>query len=248
MLALAQTDRGRVRTTNQDTIYCSGKQVGKLPNLFAVADGMGGANAGDYASSSLIQELVRLIRADEDDDISLIMRHAIDNTNLKLYMDAVSDPALSGMGSTLVTAVFDLDSATLYVTNVGDSRLYRIDSGITQITRDHSYVAEMVEAGVIDDESDEYREKKNLITRAVGVASGVEPDFFEIGLHTDDMYLLCTDGLTNMLEDDDILRIIRSCPDMDTAVQSLIDEANVRGGRDNISVILVAPYEGEVRR
>ena len=176
------------------------------------------------------------------------MRHAIDNTNLKLYMDAVSDPALSGMGSTLVTAVFDLDSATLYVTNVGDSRLYRIDSGITQITRDHSYVAEMVEAGVIDDESDEYREKKNLITRAVGVASGVEPDFFEIGLHTDDMYLLCTDGLTNMLEDDDILRIIRACPDMDTAVQSLIDEANVRGGRDNISVILVAPYEGEVRR
>ena len=248
MLALAQTDRGRVRTTNQDTIYCSEKQVGKIPNLFAVADGMGGANAGDYASSSLIQELVRLIRADKDEDISLIMRHAIDNTNLKLYMDAVSDPALSGMGSTLVTAVFDLDSATLYVTNVGDSRLYRIDSGITQITRDHSYVAEMVEAGVIDDESDEYREKKNLITRAVGVASGVEPDFFEIGLHTDDMYLLCTDGLTNMLEDDDILRIIRSCPDMDTAVQSLIDEANVRGGRDNISVILVAPYEGEVRR
>ena len=209
---------------------------------------MGGANAGDYASSSLIQELVRLIRADKDEDISLIMRHAIDNTNLKLYMDSVSDPALSGMGSTLVTAVFDLDSATLYVTNVGDSRLYRIDSGITQITRDHSYVAEMVEAGVIDDESDEYREKKNLITRAVGVASSVEPDFFEIGLHTDDIYLLCTDGLTNMLEDDDILRIIRACPDMDTAVQSLIDEANVRGGRDNISVILVAPYEGEVRR
>jgi PPM family protein phosphatase len=247
MLALAQTDKGRVRTTNQDTVYCSSKQVGKLPNLFVVADGMGGASAGDYASSCLVQELVRLIQADKEDNINVVMRHAIDNTNLKLYMDSVSDPALTGMGSTLVTAVFDLDGATLYATNVGDSRMYCIGRSIRQITRDHSYVAEMVKAGVLNDTSEEYREKKNLITRAVGVASSVNPDFFEVCLHPDEMFLMCTDGLTNMLSDDDIFRIVKSGPDIYTAVQNLIDEANAHGGRDNISVILIAPYECEVR-
>ncbi len=248
MLVLAQTDKGRIRTTNQDTIYCSKKQVGRLPNLFVVADGMGGASAGDYASSSLVQELVRLVRADERDNINIVMRHAIDNANLKLYMDSLSDPSLSGMGSTLVTAVFDLDAATLYITNVGDSRLYRISDSIKQLTRDHSYVAEMVKAGMMSGESEEYREKKNLITRAVGVAAAVETDFFEVGIRTGDRFLLCTDGLTNMLDDDDILRIVRSNDDIGDTVQALIDEANAHGGRDNISVILIAPYEGEVSR
>jgi PPM family protein phosphatase len=247
MLALAQTDKGRVRTTNQDTVYCSNKKVGNLPNLFVVADGMGGASAGDYASSCLVQELVRLVKADEEDNINVVMRHAIDNANLKLYMDSVSDPRLTGMGSTLVTAVFDLDVATLYVTNVGDSRMYCIDRTIRQITRDHSYVAEMVQAGVLNNKSEEYLEKKNLITRAVGVACAVNADFFEIVLHPDEVFLMCTDGLTNMLSDDDILQIIKNSPDIGTAVQNLIDAANARGGRDNISVILIAPYESEVR-
>ncbi len=245
MIAYARTDTGRVRQTNQDNIFCSTKAVGNLPNLFIVADGMGGRNAGDYASSALIEELLRLIRANTKDRSHIrIMRHAIENANLKVYMDACSDPKLSGMGTTLVTAM--IEDGTLYVSNVGDSRLYIINEGIRQVTTDHSYVEEMIRHGKMVRGSEDYRKSKNIITRAVGIGSRVDIDFFEVPLREGDRVLLCTDGLTNMIDDEQIASIVRRSPSVEEATERLIRAANERGGSDNISVVLVSWDESEV--
>jgi len=232
MKACALTDTGRVRTANQDYVYASVEPVGSLPNLFVVADGMGGHQAGDYASRYIVENLVSYLQYTENSQIVPLLREGILKVNTMLYQESKEKPELSGMGTTLVAAV--ADENTLYVANVGDSRLYLVRDRIRQVTRDHSYVEELVSLGRLERGSKDYKDKKNIITRAVGTEDKLLVDFFEVGLEPGDFILMCSDGLSNMLED----------VEMEEKAEKLITVANDNGGKDNIAVVLVDPQIG----
>ncbi len=241
----ALTDTGKVRSSNQDYIYASSRRVGPLPNLLLLADGMGGANAGDYASRFFVEGLVSYISRQKGTAPEVtVLRQGITEVNRRLYQESVKVPALRGMGTTAVAAT--VSEGILYVANVGDSRLYLIRKGIIQVTRDHSYVEEMVSLGLLKRESPDYQKKKNYITRAVGTDASIDIDFFEVSLQAGDMILLCSDGLTNMVDDDSIYSIAAGAGSLTEKCRRLIQTANDNGGRDNISAILAEPAESEV--
>ena len=242
MKACALTDTGRVRTANQDYVYASGEPVGSLPNLFVVADGMGGHQAGDYASRYIVENLVSYLQYTENSQIVPLLREGILKVNTMLYQESKEKPELSGMGTTLVAAV--ADENTLYVANVGDSRLYLVRDRIRQVTRDHSYVEELVSLGRLERGSKDYKDKKNIITRAVGTEDKLLVDFFEVGLEPGDYILMCSDGLSNMLEDAEMEEIIGSDLELQEKAEKLITVANDNGGKDNIAVVLVDPQIG----
>lgn len=234
------TDIGRRRKLNQDYIYSSEQPVGHLPNLFLVADGMGGHNAGDYASRITVETVVERAADSKETDPMRILGEAIQSANALVCKQAGESPELEGMGTTLVAA--SCRGESLYVANVGDSRLYVVNgSGIRQITRDHSWVEEMVSRGGIQRADARTHPDKNIITRAVGVEDRVEVDFFTVQLEKGDEILMCTDGLTNMLEDEDIRMILDGARDIVEKAQKLVKAANENGGRDNISVVLIDP-------
>ena len=246
MKAQALTDIGRVRSVNQDSLFCSTEPVGPLSNLFIVADGMGGHKAGDFASRYLIEHLTEYIRNCHEETAVAALRTGIERMNQELYELAASSEELFGMGTTLVAAT--VEDSTLYAANVGDSRLYLIErEGIRQITRDHSYVEEMVSMGQMDRDSEEYKVQKNIITRAVGTSKKLEVDFFETSIHHGDYLLLCSDGLTNMVDNSAIYRLVLLPGPLRMKVKALIALANQNGGKDNIAVVLVDPLAGEVR-
>lgn len=242
MKACALTDTGRVRTANQDYVYASVEPVGSLPNLFVVADGMGGHQAGDYASRYIVENLVSYLQYTENSQIVPLLREAILKVNTMLYHEAKEKPEFSGMGTTLVAAV--ADENTLYVANVGDSRLCLVRDRIRQVTRDHSYVEELVSLGRLERGSKDYKDKKNIITRAVGTEDKLLVDFFEVGLEPGDYILMCSDGLSNMLEDAEMEEIIGSDLELQEKAEKLITVANDNGGKDNIAVVLVDPQIG----
>ena len=245
MESYALTDVGRVRAMNQDYIYSSPEPVGTLPNLFLVADGMGGHKAGDYASRYMVENLVVYLNKHRGNGVVGQLKNAIDEVNRGLYQESLSHEEFFGMGCTLVAAVVEDD--ILYVANVGDSRLYLIHGNlIHQVTRDHSYVEEMVAMGQMERDSSAYNRQKNIITRAMGISETVDTDFFEVDLEPGDYFLLCSDGLTNMVEDRDICRIVSGPGTMREKASALIAEANRRGGNDNIAVVLVKPLESGV--
>ncbi len=225
---------------NQDYVYSSEQPVGHLPNLFLVADGMGGHNAGDYASRAAVETVVKTAAGSEETDPVRILEEAIQSANALIHEKAAQSAELEGMGTTLVAAA--LENRRLYVANVGDSRLYVINSsGIHQITRDHSWVEEMVRRGGLKRADARNHPDKNIITRAVGTEDVVKVDFFVVQLEQDDEILMCTDGLTNMLDDTRIRMILDGARDIVEKAQELVRAANEQGGRDNISVILVDP-------
>lgn len=240
----ALTDIGRRRQLNQDYIYCSETPVGNLPNLFIVADGMGGHKAGDYASDLAVETVVREAGASFEKSPEKILDHAISRANEILRRRASEDFALSGMGTTLVAA--SCIGRYLEVANVGDSRLYVIGDRIVQVTEDHSLVEEMVRMGGIGREEARNHPDKNIITRAVGAKDYVEVDFFDRELQTGDIVLLCSDGLTNMVDDETICRILKNGKSLRDRVEELVETANLNGGRDNISVIVIEPLADEV--
>ena len=234
------TNIGRRRKLNQDYVYTSEQPVGKLPNLFIVADGMGGHNAGDYASKVTVETMVERISASEETERTRILDEAIQAANSLIREKAGESPELEGMGTTVVAAT--CDGTRLCVANVGDSRLYVANKReIRQITRDHSWVEEMVRRGGMGREEARNHPDKNIITRAVGAEDSVKVDFFAVQLKEGDMILMCTDGLTNMLEDEEIRMILNGARDMVEKAEALVQAANDRGGRDNISVILIDP-------
>ena len=245
MESYALTDVGRVRAMNQDYIYASPEPVGTLPNLFLVADGMGGHRAGDYASRYMVENLVIYLNKHRGTGVVGQLKNAIDQVNRGLYRESLSQEEFYGMGCTLVAGV--VEDNILYVANVGDSRLYLIHGSlIHQVTRDHSYVEEMVAMGQMERDSSAYNRQKNIITRAMGISETVDTDFFEVDLEPGDYFLLCSDGLTNMVEDRDICRIVSGPGTMREKAFALIAEANRRGGNDNIAVVLVKPLESGV--
>ncbi len=243
MKSFAITDVGKRRELNEDYIYTSDKTVGSLSNLFIVADGMGGHNAGDYASKHTVEKVVETIEElPNEQDMEEIIQEAIYRANAYIYEKSRENSSLSGMGTTLVVAT--IKDGVVTVANIGDSRMYVVNDEIRQITKDHSLVEEMVTMGGIDREAARTHPDKNIITRAIGVKELVLADFFEVRLEKEDKILLCTDGLTNMLKDDEIHHIIESNKDVEAAARALIVAANENGGRDNIAVVLVEPFGG----
>ena len=237
MKAFAATDVGKVREVNQDCVFSSIGPVGCLPNLFIVADGMGGHKAGDIASRLTVDSVVdKLSKVNSKDYISVITDTII-KVNKEVIDKAAESQDYAGMGTTLVVAtVFD---NILKVANVGDSRLYVVGEDIIQITRDHSLVEEMVINGQLDRADARVDKRKNIITRAIGGESKVEAEMFSVELKPEDKILMCSDGLSNMVDDTEILEIINREPDIEKAARMLIDAANENGGKDNISVVIV---------
>ncbi|MBO5245630.1 MAG: Stp1/IreP family PP2C-type Ser/Thr phosphatase [Eubacterium sp.] len=241
MKTFSLTDVGRVRESNQDYVYMSESPVGNLPNLFIVADGMGGHNAGDFASKYTVEQIVAYIeKAPMTSPVDLI-RGALKKANSSLMAQAKNDASLAGMGTTAVIAT--IVGHSLYVANIGDSRLYLLRDELQQITRDHSLVQEMVRMGEMDASEAVAHPDKNIITRAVGAFEDLEIDFFEQQLQSGDSILLCTDGLTNMVDDMSICQILQTGRDVVERVQRLVEEANRGGGKDNITVAIIEVNE-----
>lgn len=245
MRIYSATDIGQKRKMNQDYVFASRTPVGNLPNLFAVADGMGGHNAGDFASSHAVQILVDEIRGDADYNPVKVIRHAIETANTEIVDQAQKDEKLRGMGTTMVVATIVGHYA--YVANVGDSRLYVIQKQIQQVTKDHSLVQEMVRMGELSAEEARNHPDKNIITRALGAEETVDIDFFDMKLEPGSTILMCSDGLSNMVEDKKMEEIILN-PDEDIVWKgkTLVQEANQNGGKDNIAIILIEPFTNEV--
>lgn len=237
MKTFAITDVGQARDMNQDYMFASENPIGNLPNLFVVADGMGGHNAGDVASRLAIETLLDWVQEhNEETNPLIIFRKAIEEANGRLLDLAQNNEQLQGMGTTMVAAV--IDGETLYVANVGDSRLYVVEETITQITKDHSLVEEMVRRGEIDKEEARNHPNKNIITRAIGTSTQIAVDCFEKKINLETTILLCSDGLTNMIEDTEIFSIVKASSELETVGEQLIKVANENGGKDNITVIL----------
>ena len=238
MKSFSMTDTGRVRNNNQDFVLCEENAVGCFPNLFIVADGMGGHNAGDMASRLCVAKVQEQIRITDKKTPVGVFEEAVKTANDSIRQCASETPEFAGMGTTMVAATVLDDVA--YVVNIGDSRLYRMSEDLRQITVDHSLVEEMVQSGEIRKDEMRTHPNKNIITRALCTDETVRPDCFEIQVRQGDVLLLCSDGLTNMLEDSEMEEILRENKnDLEQAGRTLVERANEAGGKDNISVILV---------
>ncbi len=233
----AATDKGKVRQTNEDA-YCV------LPSLFAVADGMGGHEAGEVASSLVIQTLEHFLYDDNDPGESL--RQAVETANEKIYALSHSNERYRGMGTTVTAAKVREDQ--VYIVHVGDSRAYHISDGaIHQVTADHSVVGELKRSGSITEDEAMFHPQRNLLTRAVGTEPNVEVDLIEFRARLDDALVLCTDGLTSLVSAEEIREVVERYDQPQAAAEALVRMANERGGPDNISVIVVyflPPQEG----
>ncbi|HEY6280188.1 MAG TPA: Stp1/IreP family PP2C-type Ser/Thr phosphatase [Burkholderiales bacterium] len=241
------TDSGMVRTHNEDSIT-----VDAASGFVVLADGMGGYNAGEVASgiatamlgTSLKQVLDGAepgrIEPESGETLAVkILREQIAGANTSIYQAAKSQPQYAGMGTTLVVGLF-YDNY-LSVAHIGDSRLYRLrQDEFKQITRDHSLLQEQIDSGMITEEMARLSQNKNLVTRALGIDPEVEPEIHTYEVEAGDVYLLCSDGLSDMVEDDEIHLIVSSLQaNVQLASQQLVQMANDNGGRDNVSVILV---------
>lgn len=239
MQIFSKTDRGRVRTDNQDAYF-----AGKITDdsVFAVVcDGMGGANAGNVASELAVRHISEyIIRSYRDGmdmtDTEKTLKNAIVSANISLYDKAVNNAELAGMGTTAVAAF--VKDGTAVIAHVGDSRIYLVNGEIKQLTRDHSVVQSLIESGKITPEDAKVHPRKNVITRALGAEEDVAVDSDCINLSDGDTLLLCSDGLTNFLDDKDILTVFQN-NDISAVAERLVEEANKNGGGDNITVVTV---------
>ena len=244
MKVFSITDVGRIRQMNQDYVFATDEPLGSLPNLLVVADGMGGHKAGDFASKFTVETLKEELKLSLNEGPKEVLMDAVQVVNHKLIQTAETDIKLDGMGTTLVAAT--VIDHTLYFINVGDSRLYLINKDIKQISRDHSLVEEMLRLGGISEEEAKNHPDKNIITRAIGVKENVEADFYEFALKKGDVILMCTDGLCNMVSEDEIFASVKGARDIVEAGQLLINRANENGGKDNIGIVLAQPFSDEV--
>lgn len=237
----AKTDVGMVRSNNQDS-YSAGDLTSEV-TWAVVCDGMGGANGGNVASETAVKVISDKLTSGyhigmNDNSVKNLIVSAIEAANMTLFSMARNNEELSGMGTTVVLAVRNTD--TLYISNVGDSRIYIVsDSGITQVTTDHSVVQIMLDRGEISPEEAKDHPKKNVITRALGVDPDVRIDYSQEQLNENDIVLLCTDGLTNYVDDETILNICRT-EDKYKIADKLVELANENGGGDNITVVTVS--------
>lgn len=239
------TDVGQARPHNEDyvdfAIPSDPRQLALKGSIFAVADGMGGHQAGEVASKGAVEATIANYQADTGHDVGTALVRAFRGANQQLYAQAEGDPSKGGMGTTLVAAV--LVGRKVYVANVGDSRAYLVNSqGISQITEDHSWVEEQVRAGLLNNEQARRHPQRNLVTRALGSKPAVEVDLFEGEITAGDILLLCSDGLTGRITDPEIADIVRASAPSEAA-RRLVALANDRGGNDNITVLIISADE-----
>jgi protein phosphatase len=237
------TDSGMVRSHNEDSIAADGEA-----GLAVLADGMGGYNAGEVASGIAVEliksELKKALAGRKPEELNgqsaerLITEHA-GRANAAIYQAAQSQPQYSGMGTTLVVALWHDNHVS--VGHIGDSRMYRLRAGVLeQVTRDHSLLQEQIDSGMITKEQARHSQNKNLVTRAVGIDPEVETEVHTYPVQPGDIFLLCSDGLNDMVTDEDIqLTLASLAANLPLAAQQLVQQANDNGGRDNVSVILV---------
>jgi len=246
----AKTDTGRARDNNEDSIA-----IDERTQLVVLADGMGGYNAGEVASgmatsfikTELSRWLTEVGSVARSREVRRAMEICVDSANLAIYNSANANPHYSGMGTTLVVGVFREDG--LVLGHIGDSRCYRLRAGtLEQITRDHSLLQEQMDAGLITPEQAQHSTIKNLVTRALGVESGVLMEVNEHAVEIGDVYLLCSDGLSDMVSDTTIAKIMQGEGSLERQAQALVDAANDHGGRDNISVLLAEVTEASEKR
>lgn len=233
MIAVSRTDVGKLRANNQDALVA-------MEQLWGVADGMGGHKGGEIASAGARDGLTRILRGKDPD--SKMLRFAVEAVNRRLYLQQKDDASLSGMGTTLT--LLWAASKEVYIAQVGDSRAYLLrDGDFQQITQDHSLVQELVNQGVLTPELAAHHPMRNVITRAVGTDEGVEVDLFTKERKLGDIWLLCTDGLSGMVPDEDIARILRTkAPE--AAADALLQTALDNGGRDNVTFVILKDEEG----
>jgi protein phosphatase len=235
--AVGVTDTGRRRRQNEDAFVCD-------PPLFAVADGMGGAQAGELASrlaAAAIEEGARSL--DGEQAVVRVVRTA----NARIFERALQDPAVAGMGTTATVALVDEHAGTLALAHVGDSRAYLFrDGALEQLTTDHSLVGELVRTGRLTEAEAAVHPHRSVITRALGTDAEVEVDTRTVELRAADLVLLCSDGLSAMLRDDQIVRLLQETgADPPQAADALVRAANAAGGEDNVTVVIVELIEGE---
>ncbi len=240
MKVFAKSDIGRAREMNQDAYYAS--QPSDTVGLYIVADGMGGYNGGEIASSLAVTATKDFIENNfaeiehTKEKLQELVKNAIEYANMLVYEKSKEIPELQGMGTTIEVAL--VHNNRVYIGHVGDSRIYRIRKEfIRKLTTDHSYVQKLVKDGTISKEEAVHHPKKNMLTKALGCTSFVEPDVTVKGFLKDDVLVLTSDGLTNMVKDQEIYEIIKF--NIDIATDKLIDKANENGGLDNITVIVV---------
>lgn len=241
MKAVGITDVGRNRKKNEDYIFVPSKDD-DIANLFIVADGMGGHSAGDVASRTAVNSFVEYIRNERlvryEDEIPELLAEASWSANWSVYEQSILHKSYANMGTTIVAA--SVLYHTLYIVYAGDSRGYLFrNHDLIQITTDHSYVAELIKKGEITPEEALTHPNKNLITKAVGIYSFLEIETIATPIQKNDVLLLCTDGLSNMVSDEEIIHILNLPDSFEYKVKTLVDLANQHGGQDNISVILV---------
>jgi serine/threonine protein phosphatase PrpC len=234
-----KTDKGMKRLQNEDIVCAEDFPVGQMPDIFIVADGMGGYKAGDYASERTIEIVLDDIRRSGISEPVQALKSAIERANREIYEEARSDETKTGMGTTIVACTIDSKNH-MTAANAGDSRLYVArNNEIRQVTYDHSFVEEMVRKGRMMESEARHHPNKHYITRAVGAEKDIEVDFFEEDLIEGDMVLLCSDGLSNMLTDDEIKEFLNSGMALCDITNALVERANEKGGNDNISCILI---------
>ncbi|MCR4430114.1 MAG: Stp1/IreP family PP2C-type Ser/Thr phosphatase [Tepidanaerobacteraceae bacterium] len=241
MIFAARTSVGRVRSNNEDAFYVPPAN-GSCCSLFIVADGMGGHRGGEVASRMAVKEVSEYITTRFSDDldedkIRSMINDSIAEANKKILISAMENEEWAGMGTTLTLALFFRKK--IFIGHVGDSRAYLIrNNDIVQLTRDHSLVWQLMEEGRLTMDETRTHPMKNIITRALGTETILEPDFLEYDLEKEDIIIICSDGLTNMLEDYEIKNIVCG-HDIETAVDILVQKANLHGGLDNITVELI---------
>jgi len=235
-----KTDIGKVREINQDAYYISADEG----PLFIVADGMGGHKAGEIASNMAVDIISSDLGKDmnflelDDKEIQNRIKQSIGKANQEIYKKSLEDEGFAGMGTT-VTLIY-IKGKKVFIGHVGDSRAYLFrENTLAQLTEDHSLVEELIRNGSISREEAKLHPQRNIITRAVGTSPDIEADLIVKEKSKDDIFLLCTDGLTNMLEDEEIREHLLSKEDMQKVCENLVEFANNKGGYDNITVVAI---------
>lgn len=239
--AYAKSDVGKAREINEDSFYITEDSLSKV-QLFILADGMGGCNAGEVASRQAVISAKNYIEnnftdtSKDRESLIQLVASSIEYANMVVYEKSLQDKKLEGMGTTLEVCLIYNNRA--FIGHIGDSRIYRIRKDfIRKLTQDHSYVQKLVQEGTITKEEAEHHPKKNMLMKALGCNAFVEPDVMVKGFQKEDILIICSDGLTNMVGVDTIYKEVKE--NFELATKELVDLANAQGGLDNITIITI---------
>ena len=238
MIGVGNTNVGKLRKINQDYIYINNDPIGSLDNLYIIADGVGGHNAGEVASESAIDFFEEFIYETKEDETLDLLVSAVVYANDEVFKLSKTNKAYSNMGTTLLATT--IKDNKIFIAHVGDCRLYGIrNNKIAQMTSDHTYAMDLFKAGIITKEEAKNSKDSNVLTRAIGTDKNVKADALFCDIFKDDIFIMCSDGLSDMLTDDEIFEIASKNIPAEDKVENLIQKANDNGGKDNIAVIVI---------